>query len=119
MNHPKIRRLYSMLPSKQQDLITVGNNIIIDRDSHTVIVDGKAVEGLTRLEFSVLAYLASPPNTVRSRYNMLEDVWKSIDFGFGVVDKCIFGIRSKISPDNRERFIGTVHKVGYKLKVDG
>ena len=117
----KICTLYSLLSINQQNtnVIEVGS-LIIELDSRTVAVDGQAIEEkLANREFELLEYLASPPNTVRKRYDMLEDVWKDTHFEFGVVDRCIHGIRSKISPHERERFIETVHQVGYKLKTDG
>lgn len=114
----KVRILYSLLNRPQSNKIQIGDDLTIYLDRRQVTVDGKPVE-LARREFDVLVYLAQPPDTVRSRYEILEHVYGGQDFENGAIDKCIHGIRSKISPTERERFIKASFGVGYRLSTEG
>jgi two-component system response regulator ResD len=55
-------------------------HLTIDLEGHTVTADGKLVQ-LTPKEFDLLHYLASSPDKVFSRENLLKDVWHYDFFG--------------------------------------
>ena len=73
---------------------------------------------LTRTEFQLLAELASVPDRVFSRDELLERVWGKDYFGDGrLVDVHIRRLRKKIEPeDARPQYVVTVRGFGYKLK---
>ena len=68
---------------------------------------------LTATEFDLLVYLASPPGAVRTREQLLVDVWgyKSAH-GARTVDSHIRGLRRKLGSD----CIRTVQRIGYALQ---
>jgi DNA-binding response OmpR family regulator len=84
----------------------------IDRSQRRVFLHGDEVE-LTATEFDLLVYLASPPGAVRSREQLLTDVWgyKSAH-GARTVDSHIRGLRRKLGPE----CIRTVQRIGYALQ---
>ena len=73
---------------------------------------------LTRTEFQLLAELATFPDRVFSRDELLERVWGKDYFGDGrLVDVHVRRLRKKIEPeDARPRYVVTVRGFGYKLK---
>ena len=68
---------------------------------------------LTATEFDLLVYLASPPGSVRTREQLLMDVWgyKSAH-GARTVDSHIRGLRRKLG----SQCIRTVQRIGYALQ---
>jgi DNA-binding response OmpR family regulator len=68
---------------------------------------------LTATEFDLLVYLASPPGAVRTREQLLMDVWgyKSAH-GARTVDSHIRGLRRKLGSQS----IRTVQRIGYALQ---
>ena len=68
---------------------------------------------LTATEFDLLVYLASPPGSVRTREQLLMDVWgyKSAH-GARTVDSHIRGLRRKLGSG----CIRTVQRIGYALQ---
>ncbi len=68
---------------------------------------------LTATEFDLLVYLASPPGSVRTREQLLMDVWgyKSAH-GARTVDSHIRGLRRKLGSP----CIRTVQRIGYALQ---
>ncbi|WP_017718988.1 response regulator transcription factor [Kamptonema formosum] len=76
---------------------------------------------LTALEFDLLYFLASHPNRVWRRNELLQQVW---DYDYvgdqRVVDVHIGQIRRKIEPDaTQPSLIQTVRGVGYKFELPG
>ncbi len=94
-------------------LFVVGSaRLVIDERAHTVALDGQAVV-LTAKEFDLLAYLATEPNVVFRRNDILEHVWDTNWFGTTkTLDAHIASIRKKLgSPD----WIQAVRGVGFKF----
>jgi DNA-binding response OmpR family regulator len=85
----------------------------IDLDARRVRRAGADVH-LTATEFDLLTCLASRPGTVRSREQLLADVWGYRDgSGARTVDSHVRAIRRKLGND----VIRTVHSVGYAIGV--
>jgi DNA-binding response OmpR family regulator len=68
---------------------------------------------LTPLEFDLLAALASTPGVVRSRDELMREVWGWADAGgTRTLDSHVKALRAKIGPE----WVRTVHGVGYALE---
>jgi DNA-binding response OmpR family regulator len=81
----------------------------IDVSRRRVRAGGQLV-GLTATEFDLLAYLMVSPGIVRTRDELLTEVWGYRDGGgTRTVDSHVRAIRRKVGPD----VIRTVHGVGY------
>ena len=71
---------------------------------------GGVLVGLTATEFDLLAYLLAAPGVVRTRAQLLAEVWGYRDGAGGrTVDSHVRAVRGKCGPD----VIRTVHGVGY------
>ena len=71
---------------------------------------GGQLVGLTATEFDLLAYLMLSPGIVRTRDELLAEIWGYRDgSGTRTVDSHVRAIRRKVGPD----VIRTVHGVGY------
>ncbi len=90
--------------------------LFIEPASHTVQVDGRAVD-LTATEFSLLWFMASHPNQVFSRDQLLENVWGFSDYvDPNTVTVHMRRVREKIERDpSSPRWLQTVWGVGYKF----
>ena len=91
--------------------------LTIDEAAREVSVAGQAVT-LTKLEFDLLAALASQPGLVFTRRQLIERVWGDDFFGDEhVVDVHLSNLRRKIEPEpDGDRWIETVRGVGYRLR---
>jgi DNA-binding response OmpR family regulator len=89
----------------------------VSPEAGTVERDGTPVH-LTKTEFRLLCELASNPNKVLSREQLLDRVWGYGYFGDGrLVDVHVRRLRAKIEPDAAEpRYVVTVRGLGYKLQ---
>ena len=94
------------------------NNLVINHTTYTVIYNGQQVD-MPPKEFEVLYYLASNPNRVFTREQLLEQVWGYDFYGdLRTVDVHIKRLREKL--DGCKAFgweIRTVWSVGYKFEV--
>ncbi|WP_046214995.1 response regulator transcription factor [Paenibacillus wulumuqiensis] len=94
-------------------------NLIIEHDAHRVTASGHEIS-LTPKEYELLHFLASSPDKVFSREELLKDVWNYEFFGdLRTVDTHVKRLReklNKVSPDSAA-MITTVWGVGYKLEV--
>jgi DNA-binding response OmpR family regulator len=87
--------------------------LTIDRDARRVDLDGVAVE-LTPKEFDLLGFLAERPGAVRTREDIIEQVWDEHWFGpTKTLDVHIAALRRKLGPD----WITTFRGVGYRLET--
>ncbi len=100
------------------------NNIVfphlfIEHDAHRVTADRQEIP-LTPKEYELLHYLASSPDKVFSREELLKDVWNYDFFGdLRTVDTHIKRLREKLNKVSLDagNMITTVWGVGYKLEV--
>ncbi|MGM0579108.1 MAG: response regulator transcription factor [Bacteroidota bacterium] len=98
---------------KDSNKITIGN-LMIDRTSYTVTVDGKQVS-LPKKEFELLYFLAQNPNKVFNRDDLLQNIWGSDVYVLArTVDVHVRKVREKVG----EGFISTVKGVGYKFDME-
>lgn len=98
---------------KDSNKITIGN-LMIDRTSYTVTVDGKQVS-LPKKEFELLYFLAQNPNKVFNRDDLLQNIWGSDVYVLArTVDVHVRKVREKVG----EGFISTVKGVGYKFNME-
>lgn len=88
----------------------------INEDAHEVSVNGTAVE-LSPTEYQLLRYLATNPNRVLTKAQILDHVWE-YDFNgeMGIVESYVSYLRKKLDPLSQEPLIVTKRGVGYMLK---
>jgi len=92
--------------------------LCINKGSREVTVNGQILTGIPPKEFDLLWLLASNPNRVFTRENLLESVWEYTYFGdIRTVDVHIRRLRQKIEKDpNNPKYLKTVWGVGYKFE---
>ena len=95
----------------------VFDKLIIDMDAFELIVDGKKIDTPPK-EMELLYYLASSPNRVYTRNQLLDEVWGFDYFGDSrTVDVHIKRLREKIENVSDQWELKTVWGVGYKFEV--
>lgn len=111
----KIKALLRRLPSyeRNNEDILCFNNLIINRIEYTITINGNEIL-LPKKEFELLSLLASLPNKVFKREDILEKVWgNDVVVGGRTIDVHIRKLREKIGDD----YFKTVKGVGYKFIV--
>mgnify|MGYP004474121369 CR=1 FL=1 len=95
----------------------VFDKLVIDMDAFELTVDGKKVEAPPK-EMELLYYLASSPNRVYTRNQLLDEVWGFDYFGDSrTVDVHIKRLREKLEGVSDQWSLKTVWGVGYKFEV--
>ena len=95
----------------------VFDKLEINLDSYELLVDGKKVDTPPK-ELELLYHLASTPNRVYTRNQLLEEVWGFDSFGDSrTVDVHIKRLREKIENVSDQWELKTVWGVGYKFEV--
>ena len=97
----------------------VAGDLSINTDSHQVFRGGKAID-LTQREYELLTFLASHPNKVYSRIDLMEQVWNYGYVGDDVrtVDVTVRRLREKIEADPANpSYILTRRGAGYYFAV--
>ena len=90
--------------------------IVINLTNYSVIVDGKNVD-MPPKELELLYFLASSPNQVFTREQLLDQIWGYEYVGdTRTVDVHIKRLREKIK-DHSEWSLGTVWGIGYKFEA--
>ena len=95
--------------------MSAGGALTINTDSFQVFKNGKPIE-LTQREYELLTFLASHPDKVFSRVDLMEQVWNYGYVGDDVrtVDVTVRRLREKIEDDPASpRYILTRRGVGY------
>lgn len=114
-----IRRTTMASPSSASAAVPVAGELSINTDSHQVFRDGKAID-LTQREYELLTFLASHPNKVYSRIDLMEQVW---NYGYvgddaRTVDVTVRRLREKIEADPANpAYILTRRGAGYYFAV--
>lgn len=116
-----IRRTAMAAPSSSaaDAAMPVAGDLAINTDSHQVYRSGKAID-LTQREYELLTFLASHPNKVYSRVDLMEQVWNYGYVGDDVrtVDVTVRRLREKIESDPANPvYILTRRGAGYYFSV--
>ena len=93
------------------------DKMTIDMDAFELIIDGKKVDTPPK-EMELLFYLASSPNRVYTRNQLLDEVWGFDYFGDSrTVDVHVKRLREKLEGVSESWNLKTVWGVGYKFEV--
>ncbi|MCD8002060.1 MAG: response regulator transcription factor [Oscillospiraceae bacterium] len=91
--------------------------LVVDLDSYELIVDGKRVDTPPK-ELELLFHLASSPNRVFMRNQLLDEVWGFDYFGDSrTVDVHVKRLREKLEGVSDRWCVKTVGGVGYKFEL--
>ena len=118
-----IRRTAMTAPSgaaAADSAMPVAGDLAINTDSHQVFRAGKAID-LTQREYELLTFLASHPNKVYSRVDLMEQVWNYGYVGDDVrtVDVTVRRLREKIEENPASPvYILTRRGAGYDFAVN-
>ena len=111
-----LRRTSGVTAEKKARRLTF-DKLVIDMDSFELIVDGKKVDTPPK-EMELLFYLASSPNRVYTRNQLLDEVWGFDYFGDSrTVDVHVKRLREKLEGIEAGWSLKTVWGVGYKFEV--
>ena len=112
-----LRRTAEEETGKEKKRRLVFDKLIIDLDAFELIVDGKRVETPPK-EMELLYHLASSPNRVYTRNQLLDEVWGFDYFGDSrTVDVHIKRLREKLEGVSDRWSLQTVWGVGSKVEV--
>ena len=93
------------------------DRLVVDMDAFELTVDGKKVDAPPK-EMELLFYLASSPNRVYTRNQLLDEVWGFDYFGDSrTVDVHVKRLREKLEGISESWSLKTVWGVGYKFEV--
>lgn len=103
--------------TKDTDQEVSYDNLTVSLSNYSVTFNGKELE-LPPKELELLYFIASHPNKVFTREQLLEQVWGFDFYGDSrTVDVHIKRLREKLASDNNNWEIKTVWGVGYKFEV--
>lgn len=113
-----LERIRVQLRSKtEKPKETVIGNIRILPGLHKVFRNDDPIS-LTQREFELLVYLTDHKNEVRTRAQIINDVWDiHFEYDTGVIDVFINAIRKKLGLDKENDFIKTIRGVGYIAEI--
>ncbi len=93
------------------------DKLTIDKQAYDLIIDGKRVDAPPK-EIELLYFLASSPNHVFTRAQLLDDVWGFDYFGdTRTVDVHVKRLREKLEGVSDKWELKTVWGVGYKFET--
>ena len=99
------------------DIISAGK-LSINTGNREVTFDGNSVQ-LTKTEFDMLAYMASHPDKVLSRDELLREVWGYSYAGdTNIVDVYVRYLRQKLDEKFNVKLMHTVRGVGYLFRYE-
>ena len=102
---------------EKKDRRLVFDRLVIDMDAFELLVDRKKVDTPPK-EMELLYYLASSPNRVYTRNQLLDEVWGFDYFGDSrTVDVHVKRLREKLEGVSSQWSLKTVWGVGYKFEV--
>ncbi len=103
-------------PEGTQNRKLTFEKLVINMESYELIVDGKKVDTPPK-ELELLFHLASAPNRVYTRNQLLDEVWGFDYFGDSrTVDVHIKRLREKLENVSTQWALTTVWGVGYKFE---
>jgi len=108
-------RRRKVIEEAPKEALTVGD-YLFDYSNLDLALNGQT-RGLTQREADILYYLASRPNQVIRRSDILEDIWGKDDYFYGrSLDVFISRLRKYLS-DDKTISIENVHSVGFKMNI--
>ena len=111
-----LRRTTGTVAEKKARKLTF-DNLIIDMDAFVLTVKGEKIYTPPK-EMELLFYLASSPNRVYTRNQLLDEVWGFDYFGDSrTVDVHVKRLREKLEGASDQWCLKTVWGVGYKFEV--
>lgn len=115
--HAVLRRYGVETTSEPTSRRLTFDKLVVDLDSYELIVDGKQIDTPPK-ELELLYHLASHPNRVFTRNQLLDEVW---DFEYAgdsrTVDVHIKRLREKLEGVSDKWSLKTVWGVGYKFET--
>ena len=112
--HAVLRRTQ---PETAEEKKLTFDKLVINLDSYELLVDGKRIDTPPK-EMELLYHMASSPNRVFTRNQLLDEVWGFDYFGDSrTVDVHIKRLREKLEGVSEKWAIKTVWGVGYKFEV--
>ncbi|MCX8130174.1 MAG: response regulator transcription factor [Clostridia bacterium] len=110
-----VLRRYEHKEADMQEIVYP--NLVVNKSNYTVKLSGRNIE-LPPKELELLFFLASNPNKVFTREQLLEHVWGFDFYGDSrTVDVHVKRLREKIETENQKWQLKTVWGVGYKFEV--
>jgi DNA-binding response OmpR family regulator len=108
----------SVSDEKQEENKEVSyENMKVNLTNYELVINGKSID-IPPKELELLYYLASHPNRVFTREQLLEDVWGFDYYGDSrTVDVHVKRLREKIEGASESWQVKTVWSVGYKFEV--
>lgn len=111
----RVKAILRRTSKKTDDKTLSYRDIILNKSSRTLSVDGKIVD-ITKLEFNLLSEFIINKGNVLDRDYLLENVWNDgEECQYRTVNVAINRLKEKIDPDKSKNYIETVRGVGYKL----
>lgn len=112
----RIRAVFRRLAPEDSGKLSY-DKLVVDKQAYDLIVDGKRVDAPPK-EIELLYFLASSPNRVFTRAQLLDDVWGFDYFGdTRTVDVHIKRLREKLQDVSDKWDLKTVWGVGYKFET--
>ena len=110
-----LKRAQNSQGGSSNDIISI-DSLVVDIPAHKVTLGGATVE-LTIKEHNILVKLASSPDRIYSREQLLDSIW-GVDFVGDprTVDSHVARLRTKLGSWG-EKHLKTVYGVGYKIEV--
>ncbi len=116
--HAVLRRYTPCDETSESADIKNFDNLSINMSAYEVLIRGKKVD-MPPKELELLNYLASHPNRVFTRNQLLDDVWGFEYFGDSrTVDVHVKRLREKIDGASEQWSLKTVWGVGYKFELN-
>ena len=113
----RVRAVFrSMAPDDAPEKLSF-DNLVIDKQAYDLVIKGKRVDAPPK-EIELLYFLASSPNRVFTRAQLLDDVWGFDYFGdTRTVDVHVKRLREKLEGVSDKWELKTVWGVGYKFET--
>lgn len=111
------RRVAKTAQLQQTQTQLAAGELILDAAKHLVTIGEERIE-LTPKEFGILYELIKEPGVVKTRDDLLNEIWGyHYDGQTNVVDVYIRTLRNKLAEYTEETMIETVRGVGYVMRV--
>ncbi len=114
-----LRRMTKKEKNNSSENVNKIDNLTINLEEYTLYIGTKKMQ-LTKKEIETMWTLASNPNKVFTRDNLLDSLWGFDYFGDNrTVDSHIKRLRAKLDTEEHPKWrIKTIWGVGYKFEVD-